>query len=202
MKSLLSPLKRIIFLNFILFAVFAGQESGCGNESNITSSNSGQGNSGKGQFSSSHQGSKMSYPANPRKGSRFTKMSIQDLIFEFFGTQGVSKELINWVENRCNGANLPLPKNTSQNNKDREHLIKIIIARMVKDIQEHKSLNLVNYSKIFLTLCQALKDDEYDCILKESKNNDLKDLIKEAVKVINIMRDTRSNEKRDQIIHG
>ena len=48
MKSSLSPFKRIIFLSFILFTIFAGNESGCKceNESNLSSSHSSQGSSG------------------------------------------------------------------------------------------------------------------------------------------------------------
>jgi len=56
MKSLLSPLKRIIFLSFILFTVFAGEDGcGCGNGSKPQSSQSGQKNSGGKYSSSSHQ---------------------------------------------------------------------------------------------------------------------------------------------------
>jgi len=57
MKSLLSPLRRIIFLSFILFTVFAGEKSGCrcGDSSSSNSSQSSQGNSNKGQ--SGHTGS-------------------------------------------------------------------------------------------------------------------------------------------------
>jgi len=58
MKRLLSPLKRIIFLSFILFTIFAGEGSGCGcgNESKSSpsnSTNSSQGSSGGGQLGSS-----------------------------------------------------------------------------------------------------------------------------------------------------
>ena len=49
MKNLLSPLKRIIFLNFILFTIFAGKECGCGNESSMReqSDSSSQGHQGE-----------------------------------------------------------------------------------------------------------------------------------------------------------
>ena len=45
MKSLLSPLKRIIFLSFVLLTIFAGQKGcGCGNESNVSSQGGSDGN--------------------------------------------------------------------------------------------------------------------------------------------------------------
>src|SRR6185369_13167718 len=53
MKSLLSPLKRIIFLSFISLTIFAGKESGCGcgDDSKSSSSHSSQGSSGRKPFS-------------------------------------------------------------------------------------------------------------------------------------------------------
>jgi len=53
MKSLLSSLKRTIFISFILLTVFAGKESGCGcgDDSKSSSSYSSQGSSGENQSS-------------------------------------------------------------------------------------------------------------------------------------------------------
>jgi len=58
MKGLLSPLKRIIFLSFILFTVFAGEDGcKCRNDSNSSSSSSGQGNGNSSGGQSSTSGS-------------------------------------------------------------------------------------------------------------------------------------------------
>jgi len=81
MKSLLSPLKRIIFLSFILFTVFAGKDGcKCGNNSNSSSSSSsqGNGNSSGGQFSASgsaHQGGNASMSGSNKGLSGASKNS-------------------------------------------------------------------------------------------------------------------------------
>src|SRR6185369_7881863 len=60
MQSLLSLLKKIIFLSFILFTIFAGKGRGCGcrNQSNPSPPHSSQGNSSGKQSSSSNQSNK------------------------------------------------------------------------------------------------------------------------------------------------
>jgi len=134
MKSLLSPLKRIVFFSFTLFAVFAGEGSGCkcGNESKLSSSHSSPslGSSGGRQSSSSTQsnkGSKMSHKkigkvqANSQKSSPFTD-EIQD-------TEAEKNELIKWIASewdiyfKINQVNNPFPKNA-----EKELLISLIFT--------------------------------------------------------------------------
>jgi len=109
MKDLFSSLKKIIFLSFILLIIFAGEGSGCGNESKspLPSSNSGQGNSS-------------------RKQSKFPnselKTSSEGTVETKVGTvQNSSQEGDNPLSTQSNESKSPLPfSNSGQGNSSRK----------------------------------------------------------------------------------
>src|SRR6185503_10549458 len=83
MKSLIFSLRRVIFLSFILFTVFAGEKSGCQCVDSL-SSHSSQGNSSGGQSSSSQDGNSVQGKKNPsnqglQKGTNSQNSSLQPL---------------------------------------------------------------------------------------------------------------------------
>jgi len=193
MKNPLFSIKNIL-LSFISFTLFTGEESrySCKNknETNTSTSSSSQENSsGKQTNFPSHQASKINpkkigevgaiekrnvkastnHPLESKNSSvgknketsisSTSKMTTQDLLWQLFEISKVDEKLINWVERKQNDKNLL--------NIDKELLIKTIVAKMAKDINESEDSDLNQYKELFLKVYENLTNTEYQFIVTQ-----------------------------------
>jgi len=207
MQSIFFFLKKIIFLNFILFTLFAGEGSGCDcgsrNESNTFFNSSPENSSGE-QSSDFNQGkdmiqkkigdSKVENSANFQEDSTDIEINFSELFTEEYKeilkskaeTQNllqkffkitVTEEVISWAHGGL------LDYRGLPFYEKKEHLIKVMLARIAGDI---KSKNIRDsekgYIMRFKQVKESLKDEECNSIKnRHYEENDPESLMIDAV---------------------
>jgi len=148
MKNLLFPLKRIIFLSFILFTISAGEESGCkcGNESDSSSSNSNQRNSSGAKFGTSGKPN----GGNSNSGNQSTKplsKKTSKSLFQLLSTGPSSSEeaknyktlkdnLNNWLNKQPDDTGEKILNSFKPKNKKDPKILEILTKAILNNIGE------------------------------------------------------------------
>src|SRR6185503_5635861 len=191
MKSSLFPLKRIIFLSFILFTLFAGKEGcKCENDSNLLPSHSG-GSSGSSpeNFSDGQSNTFGSFNNGQQKNSQ-KKISPDNSSFPY--THPISNNNISTISQE-----LPIRQQPSQSKKLKDEDLERILFKIPYD-QDYEENQ--NYKKVEKKVKEILCNPGIQVNFKEDFKIDKQDRYEILTKIIlnDMIKAINDDEEIDQ----